>query len=57
MHRRTIVAFDKVGLPAVASEKLLQLLMLNAGKNRRIADLVSVQVEDRQDRAVASWIQ
>ena len=31
--------------------------MLNAGQNRRIADLVAVKVQDRQHSSVSNWVE
>ena len=47
-----IVALDEIGRPAAAAEELLQLLVLDARQDRRIADLEAVQMQDRQHRAV-----
>ena len=57
MHRLRVVAFDEVGRPAAAAEELLQLLVLDAGQHGRIADLVAVQMQDRQHGAVGDRIE
>ena len=57
MHRFRIVAFHKVGRPAAASQELLQFLVLDAGQDGRIADLVAIQVQDRQHRSVANRVE
>ncbi len=56
MHLFRLIAFDKVGRPAAAPEKLLQFFMLDAGQNGWIADLVAVEVQDRQYGSVACII-
>ena len=53
MHRRRIAPFHEIGLVAVADEQRFQLLVADPRKDRRIGDLVAVQVQDRQHRAVA----
>ena len=57
VHRLRIVAFDEVRLVAVAAEQLRQLLVADAREHRRAGDLVAVQMQDRQHRAVARRIQ
>ena len=57
MHRFRLVAFDEVGGPAAALEELLQLLVLDAGQHGRVADLVAVEVQDRQHGAVGDRIE
>ena len=42
----------RTGRPAAAAEKLLQLLMADAGENRRIGYLVTVQMQNRQHRTI-----
>ena len=57
MHHLRLVALDEVRRPAVAAEQLLQFLMLDAGQDGRVADLVAVEVQDRQHRAVGDRIE
>ena len=57
MHRGRVVAFHEVGRPAAASEKLLQFLVLDAGQHGRVADLVAVEVQDRQHGAIGHRIE
>ena len=57
MHGFRLIAFDKVGRPAAATEKLLQFLMLDPRQDGRVADLVAVQVQDRQHGSVADWVE
>jgi hypothetical protein len=57
MHPLRRIAFDKIGRPAAAFEKLLQLFRLNAGEERRVTDLVAVEVQNRQNRAVGFGVE
>ena len=57
MHFFRLVAFHKVGRPAAAAQKLLQLLMLDAGQDGRVADLVAVEMQDRQHGAIGDRIE
>ena len=57
MHGVRIVAFDEPRRPAAAAQELLQFLALDARKHRGIADLVAIQVQDRQHGAVGDGIQ
>ena len=57
MHAVRVGALDEVGLVAVAAEQMLQLLVRDAGEDRRIVDLVAVQMQHRQHRAVANRVE
>ena len=57
VYLRGVVAFDKIGLVAVAFQKAGEFLVGNARQHRRPGDLISVQVQDRQHRAVAGRIE
>ena len=57
VHRLRIVALDEERRPPAAEEELFQFLVLDAGEDRRVADLESVEVQDRQNRAVRDRIQ
>ena len=54
---RGLVALDEVGRPPVAAEQLLQFLVLDAGEDGRVGDLVAVEVQDGQHRAVGGRIE
>ena len=56
VHRGRIAALDEVRLVAVADEQRLQLLVADAREDGRVGDLVAVEVQDRQHRAVAHRI-
>src|SRR6185503_18061256 len=57
VHRRRIGTFDKQRRVPVTLEQAFQLLVTDARQQRRIVDLVTVQIEDRQHRTVAYRIQ
>ena len=57
MHRCRIVTLDEIGRPTASAEELFQLFMLDAGEHGRVADLVAVQVQDRQHGAVGHRIE
>ena len=57
VHRLRVIAFDKTRLPAAASEKLLQFLMLDARQDGRVADLVAIEVQDRQHGSVGDGVE
>jgi len=57
VHRRRVVALDEVGRVAVAAKERVELLARNAREHRRIGDLVAVEMQDREHRAVAHRIE
>src|SRR4029079_13411327 len=57
VHRGGIVTFHEVGEITEAVEERLQLRARNARKHRGPGDLVAVEVEDGQDRAVTSRVE
>ncbi len=57
MHGGGIVAFDKVGLVAIAPHQLGELLTRDAREQARVGDLVAVEVQDRQYRTVGGGIE
>src|SRR5437867_385036 len=48
---------DKVGGPPVAAEQLFQFLAGDSRKERRVGNLVAVEMQDRQHRAVGGRIE
>ena len=56
VHIHGIVALDEIGLPAAAVEEALHLVVRDAGEHGRVVDLVAVQVQDRQHRAVVCGV-
>ncbi len=57
VHALRLVALDEVRGPAAAAEELVQLLGLDAGQHGRVADLVAIEVQDRQHGAVGDRIE
>ena len=57
VHGHRIVAFYKIRLPAAAFQELLQFFMRNTGKNSRICNFVSIQMENRKYCAVCDRVQ
>ena len=52
VHRRWLVPLDEIRRPPVTAKQLLQFLAGDAGEQRGIRDLVTVQMQDRQHRSV-----
>ncbi len=57
MHRRWVVAFDKIGFVAVSGQQRHQLFPRDAGRDGGICDLVAIHMEYRQNGPVANRIQ
>src|SRR5215472_6041755 len=57
VHFVDVGTFDEIRGPAVPAEEVFEFLMRDASQQRRIVDLVSVDMEDRQDGAIARRIQ
>src|SRR5207342_2043862 len=56
VHRRRIVAGDEHWLVAVTDEELAQFVFRNARQNGGTGDLVAIQMQYRQHRAIARRI-
>jgi hypothetical protein len=54
---RRVVAGDEDRVPAVAAHQRVELVLGDAGEHGRVGDLVAVQVQDRQDRAVVDRVE
>ncbi len=52
MHGVGIIAFDEKRRPAATAQELFQFLALNAREHRGIADLIAIQMQDRQHRPI-----
>jgi hypothetical protein len=52
-----LVAFDRVDVVAVAGEQRFQLVGRYARGDGRVGDLVAVEVQDRQHRAVGDRVE
>ena len=57
VHVFGVVTFDVVRFPAAAAQELVQFLGFDAGQHGRVADLVAVQMQDRQHRPVADRVE
>src|SRR5262249_9133968 len=57
VHGVRIVAFHQVGLVAVPGEQVGQLVVADPCQHRRVGDLVPVEVQDRQYRAVPGRVE
>lgn len=57
MHLLRIVSFDKIGNVAVPAKEMIQLVVTDPGQDRRIRDLVTVQMENGQDHAVGERVE
>ena len=57
VHRHGLVPFDDVWGPAVAAQQLVQFGAGNSREQRGIGDLVPVEVQNRQHRAIRRRIQ
>ena len=52
VHFGGVVALDEIGLVAVTAEQGVQFLVADAREDGGVGDLVAVEVQDGQDRAV-----
>src|SRR5258706_12871182 len=57
MHLLRIVAFNEIRRVAVAAEKRFELVTGNSRQDRGTGNLVAIQVQDRQYRAVTHWVE
>ena len=57
MHRPRIVALDEKRRIAIAAHEEFELLARDACEHGRVGDLVAVEMQNRQDRAVADRIE
>ena len=57
MHQLGIIALDRVHGVPVAAQQRFELLGRYPGQHRRVGDLVPVQVQDRQHRAVLGRVE
>src|SRR3546814_7919054 len=57
VHLRGVVAGHEVRLPPVPPEHGAELVVADAVEDRRVGDLVAVQVQDREHRAVADGVE
>jgi hypothetical protein len=57
VHRIRGIALDEMRRPAIAAQELLKLVMVDTREDRRAVDLVAIEMEDRQHRAVGDRVQ
>ena len=57
VHARGVVSLHEQRRVAVAAQQGLELLVGDAGEDRRVGDLVAVEVQDGQDGAVARRVE
>ena len=57
MHLFRLIPFHKVRRPATAAQELIQLLVLDTRQNCWVADLVTIEVQDRQDGTVRDRVE
>ena len=57
VHQRGVIALDHVHRVPVSAQQRLQLLRRDPGEHGRVRDLVPVQVQDRQHRAVTRRVE
>jgi len=56
VHFIRLAAFDKIRRPTAATEKLFQFIRLNARQDSRVGNLVAVEMQNWQHRAVGDRI-
>src|SRR5208283_1613032 len=57
MHRRRVVPLDEIWRVAITAEKLLELFFRDARQHCRIGDLVTVEMQYGEDRAIRGGIE
>ena len=57
MHRIGIIALNHIRGVAITSKQGVKFVPRNPAEERRPGNLVAVQVQNRQHRAVVHWIQ
>ena len=57
VHQRRLMSLDVIRRPAVAAQELVQFLRFDPREDGRVGDLVAVEVQDRQHRAVGDGIE
>ena len=57
VHGVVVGAFDEIGSPAVAAHQALELVVRDASEERRVVDLVSVEMQDGQHGAIARRVE
>ena len=57
VHRLRFMPLDEDGCPAAAAQELLQFLVRDACQHGGVGDLVAIEVQDRQHRAVGGGVE
>ena len=57
MHQSRIAAFNKNRIMTKAAQHRVKFVVANAGENRGVGDLVAIEMEDREHRAIARGIE
>jgi hypothetical protein len=57
VHGLNVVAFNEIWLPAVTDEKALKFSVRDSSKNSRVVNLVTIEVENRQDSTINNWVE
>ena len=57
MHGVWVISFDEHRCPAAAFKEALKLVMIDPGKNSWIADLVTIEMKDGQNSAIAGRVE
>jgi hypothetical protein len=57
MHRLGVGAFNEERCVAVSLKEILDLLVSDPSEKCWVVDLVTVEIEDREHRAVSNWIE
>ena len=57
MHPRRLISLDKIRIPPIPAHQLLQLLLRNPRQHRRIGDLITIEMQNRQHHPIALRIQ
>ena len=57
VHLFRLITFHKIRRPAAATKKLLQFLRLDAGQDSRVANLVAIEMQDRQHGSVGDRVE
>src|ERR1700746_3282913 len=57
MHAVDIGPLQKIGSPAIAAEQVLKFVVRDASQQRRIVDLVAVQMKNREHRTMPRRVQ
>jgi hypothetical protein len=57
MHAHGVIPLNEVDLVAMTSNETLYPLVVSPSQNRRTRNLVSIEMENRQNGPVANWVQ